>query len=69
MKVVYNVYYGQWPFNKQLGQVEAEEDKPEDALQLAIQQFKGKVPEGHTRDSENRYENHPVIARSIISQH
>ena len=58
----YNVFYGQAPFDKKIGEVEAPEDRPEIALHAALQIYAGKVPDGVEVNKEERYHLHPVVA-------
>lgn len=58
----YNVFYGQYPFDKKLGEVDAPEDRPEISLNHAIQIYAGKVPDGMVINEGERYHLHPVIA-------
>lgn len=37
--IKYAVYKGEYPFTEMLGVVEAPEDKPEEALKLALQKY------------------------------
>lgn len=58
----YNVFYGKPPFNHVLGTVEAPDDRPSDALALAIAQFKGAVPVGEEVERGQFYHHHPVVS-------
>lgn len=57
----WNVFYGKPPFNQKIGEVEADNDRPEIALQMALKEYVGVIPDGEEVDEELHYELHPVV--------
>jgi hypothetical protein len=58
----YNVWFGRYPFNHKIGQVEAPDNHPEIALYNAKELYRGVVPEGVVLDKGERSHFHPVIS-------
>lgn len=59
--MIYNVYYGKPPFNHLLGEVWVEDDRPESALALAINNYKGLIPYDEKEGENEFYNQHPVV--------
>lgn len=64
----FNVYYGKYPFTKQLGSITMPTSEENAALAAALAQYKSQLPEGEQPDPDFKYQDHPVIGPAIALQ-